>query len=96
MNKYELMVIIDAQKTQPEKDEIYKQTTDCVTKGGGKIVNTQVWLEKQKFIFNIKKRSEGTYYLVNFESETPAVAKMKELLRLNEEILRFLIIKSKS
>ena len=94
MNKYELMVIVDAQKSQPEKEDLYKQTTDAVTKVGGKVINAQVWLDKHKLAFSIKKKNEGTYYLVNFESETSFLAKIKELLRLNEEVLRYLIIKN--
>lgn len=91
MNKYELVVIIDAQKAPPEKEEIYKQLTDAVLKGGGKVNAAQVWLERQKFSFNIKKKSEGTYYLVNFESAASSLAKIKEFLRLNENILRYLL-----
>ena len=91
MNKYELVVIIDAQKAQPEKDEIYKQLNDSVVKGGGKVTGSQVWLERQKFVFNIKKKNEGTYYLVNFESAASSLPKIKEFLRLNENILRYLL-----
>ena len=94
MNKYELMVIVDAQKSQTEKDEVFKQTTDAINKGGGKIINSQVWLDKHRMAFNIKKKSEGTYYQVNFESLSTNLAKVKELLRLNEEILRYLITKN--
>ena len=91
MNKYELVVIIDAQKAQPEKEEIYKQLTDSVVKGGGKVTANQVWLDRQKFVFNIKKKTEGTYYLVNFESAASFLPKIKEFLRLNENILRYLL-----
>lgn len=94
MNKYELVVIIDAQKTQPEKDDVSKQIADAVTKAGAKAVNAQVWLEKQKFVFNIKKKSEGTYYLINFEGAAAILSKIKEALRLNENVLRYLIIKT--
>ena len=94
MNKYELVVIIDAQKAQGEKEEIYKQIVDIVNKAGAKVINAQVWLEKQKFFFTIKKKHEGTYYLVNFEGATSFLVKIKELLRLNENILRYLIIKN--
>ena len=93
MNKYELVVIVDAQKPVGEKEEIYKQITECVVKGGAKVINAQVWLERQRLVFTIKKKTEGTYYLVNFESAGSALAKMKELLRLNENILRYLIIR---
>ncbi len=94
MNKYELVVIIDAQKSQPERDEVYKQVTETIVKAGAVVTNAQVWLEKQKFVFSIKKKLEGTYYLVNFDAASPFLTKIKELLRLNENILRYLIIKN--
>ena len=94
MNKYELVLIVDAQKTDQNKEEVFRQTNDAIAKGGGKIVNSQVWLDKHKLAFSIKRKTEGTYYIVNFESQPSFLAKIKELLRLNEEILRSLIIKN--
>lgn len=94
MNKYELVVIVDSQMAQDQKENVYKQTTDAVTKGGGKVINNQVWLEKFKMAFSIRKCLEGTYYLVKFESLGSAVEKIKQILKLNEEILRFSIIKT--
>ncbi len=94
MNKYELVLIIDAQKSDQEKGDVFKQTNEAITKGGGKIVNSQVWLDKHKMAFSIKRKTEATYYVVNFESQPSFLAKIKELLRLNEEILRSLIIKN--
>ena len=93
MNKYELMSIVNSHLTQDEKDAVYKQATDCVIKGGGKVINAQVWLDKHKMSFAIKKCSEATYYLINFESAAAAMANIRELLRLNENILRYLITK---
>ena len=88
------MIIVDAQKSQTEKEELYKQTHEAITKGGGRVGTGQVWLEKHKMAFNLKRKNEATYYLVNFESAGLHLAKIKELLRLNEEILRSLIIRS--
>ncbi len=93
MNKYELVAIVDAHKAQGEKDEVLKQITDSVAKGGGKVTNAQVWLDKHKMFFNIKKKNEGTYFQVNFDGASIVVAKIKEVLRINEEILRFMILK---
>lgn len=92
-SKYELMVMVDANKSPTEKEEVYRQTQDVITKTGGRVLNTQVWLEKYKMSFSLKKKTEATYYLVTFESEGALLAKMRELLRLNEEILRYLIIR---
>ncbi len=94
MNKYEIMVIVDAQKNQQEKDEVIKQTSDAITKGGGKVTSTAVWLDKHRMAFNIKKKNEGTYYLLGFDSAAASLTKIREFLRLNEEILRCVITKA--
>ena len=91
MDKYELIVIVNAQLNQDEKDSISKQTTDYVSKSGGKIINTQMWLDKYKLSFPIKKCPEGTYYLTNFEAQRPLIANLRESLRLNEKVLRYAI-----
>ena len=93
MRKYELVVIVDAQPTKEEKDAIMKKVTDAIAKVGGKVINNQVWLAKQKFAFKIKRRIEGTYYLVNVEADPSAVIKIRQVLDLIEEVLRFEMIK---
>lgn len=92
-NKYELVTIVNAHLTPDAKESIYKNAMDAVTKNGGKIVNSHVWLEKHKFAFSIKKCLEGTYHLTKFESAGAVIDKIKQLLHLNEEILRFAIIR---
>ncbi len=91
--KYELMVIVDAKLTKEEKDAICKEATDAVDKVGGKVSNNEIWNEKLKLTFPIKKRNEGTYYLINFESEGKEADKIRPILRLKEKILRFAITK---
>ena len=91
MDKYELVVIVNAAISQDEKDSVSKQTTDYVAKIGGKVINTQLWLDKFKMSFPIKKCPEGTYFLTNFESQRTAIDNLKESLRLNEKILRYAI-----
>jgi len=93
MNKYEMVVILDAQKTQEEKDAIAKQAVDAVQKNDGKVINSAVWLEKQKLSFRIKRCGEGTYYLINFEGQGETAAKVRQLLKINEEILRTAIFR---
>lgn len=89
--KYELVIIVDALLPQEQKEAIAKEAVDGVTKAGGKVINSKVWLEKQRFSFKIKKISEGTYYLINFEAESRVIADLRQRLRLNERVLRFLI-----
>jgi len=87
--KYELVVIVDAKGPQESKESVRKQVTDLINKHGGKVINSQVWLEKHKMTFQMKKCDEGTYYLINFEGPSEIIGKIKPVLRLNESILRF-------
>lgn len=91
MDKYELMVLVKGQSPQEEKDAIYKQTTEAITKNGGKVVSNQVWLEKHKLAFSIQKCWEATFYLIKFDAATSAIEKMRQAIRLNEGVLRYLI-----
>ena len=90
-NKYELVVIVESKLTGDEKESIYKEVTETIIKGGGKIINSHVWLERQRLTFPIKRQHEGTYYLINFEAPGPLAKKMDPVLRLNERLLRYLI-----
>jgi len=96
MNKYELVYIVDAHAPQAARDEITKQVSDAALKSDVKVINSQVWLERHRMSFPIKKVWEGTYYLLNIEAPTAAVNKMQAFLRLNEQILRFLAIRQEN
>ncbi len=92
MNKYELVVVVDGMASQEEKEPVLRDATEAVSKNEGKVINSQMWLDKHKLSFNMKKCTHGTYYLVNFESKPSAIEKIKQTLNLNEKILRFLVI----
>lgn len=93
MTKYELVYIVDAHAPQSTKEEIAKQVSDAMAKAGVKLVNTQVWMERQRIAFPIKKVVEGTYYMVQCEGTSGAVNKLQSILRINEQVLRFLVIR---
>jgi len=93
MDKYEMVVVVDATIPQEEKETVVKEVGDAIGKCDGQVINSQIWLEKQKIAFPIKKCWEGTYYTINFESQRSAFGKLKDILKLNEKILRSLIVK---
>ena len=94
MNKYEMVIILDAQLPTEAKEATCKQVTDSIGKCEGKVINSQLWLDKQKLSFNIKKCVSGAYYLLNFECLSSAVEKIKQLLKINDSVLRFVIYQS--
>jgi len=90
--KYDLMIMVKAQLSQSEKESLFKQAEAAVTKGEGKINQSKIWIDKHMLDFKIQKCSEVTYYLIEFESTPGAVEKIKQTLKLNEDILRFMIV----
>jgi small subunit ribosomal protein S6 len=94
MNKYELVYIVDAHAPQGTKDDIAKQVVDSLAKSEIKVTNNQLWLDRHKMSFPIRKIVEGTYYLLNLEAKSSSITKLQGILRLNEQILRFMTIRA--
>jgi len=93
MYKYEAMFIIKPDLSEAERKAVYEQVKDAVTKVGGKVLSADVWSEKRQLTFTIKKHREGLYYLMQFNAPGDAVAKLKIAYRLNEQILRVMILR---
>jgi small subunit ribosomal protein S6 len=94
MNKYEAMFIIKPELTEEERKALFVQIADAVTKNGGKVNTADIWSERRKLTFPIAKKDEGVYYLARFELPSAGIDKLKYTFKLNENILRVLILKN--
>ena len=74
ISKYELVFIVDAQLTDEEKESVCKGVTEIISKAGGKVINRQVWLERQKFTFLIKKKTPTIKAITKIRIATPTIA----------------------
>ena len=92
MNKYEAMFIIKPDLTEDERKALLAQIGDTVAKNGGSVTNAAVWSEKRRLTFTLKKHQEGVYYLANFTAPAEAIVKLKYAFKLNEQILRVMIL----
>ena len=86
-HQYELMVIIN-----PEIDERQVPTTldkflAVITNDGGSIENVDVW-GRRRLAYEIQKKTEGIYAVVNFTSTSDAAQELDRQLKLNEQIMR--------
>ena len=89
--KYELVIILDAKLNPDEKEALSKELSSLITRYGGKVINSRLWIERQRLSFSIKKRQEGSYYLIQFEGEGSVAKKIEADLRIHESVLRFAI-----
>jgi small subunit ribosomal protein S6 len=92
MSKYEVVFIVDSRLSDGEKKDVVKQVEDLINKLGGKVVDSKVWIDRQKMAFAIKKAWEGAYYLMIVEMPGSEVARFRRELQINERVLRFLIV----
>lgn len=91
-HRYEMMVIID-----PEVDERTAATNldkflNVVKTDGGSVEKVDIW-GKRKLAYEIKKRSEGIYAVVNFESSPAAAQELDRQLSLSEAVLRTKVLR---
>lgn len=95
MGNYEAMFIIKPDLSDTDKKLLFNQISDAIVKNNGNVSQANVWSEKRKLYFSIKKYREGVYYLVNFTIGTDAIARLEQIYKLNENILRVLITRTK-
>ena len=92
MNQYEGMFIIN---TTMDSNAIRKTTQDIqdiLTREGGQIVGVEEW-GRRKLAYLVKKHADGHYVLVNFDLAPDKVARVRSLFLLNEQILRFILLR---
>ena len=92
MRHYELMVILDPELEERTVAPSLDRFLNVVRKGGGSVENVNIW-GRRKLAYEIKKKAEGIYAVVDLQATPEAVAELDRQLRLNESILRTKVIR---
>jgi small subunit ribosomal protein S6 len=92
MRPYETMVVfdttVDAQSIQVALD----RALDTIRNNGGEPGSIDRW-GKRPLAYEIKKRKEGYYVLVEFAGVPVTVDELDRILTLSDEVLRFKILR---
>lgn len=91
MNNYELMYIIPSQSTDEEKEAQIALVNSMIEKDGGKIESVER-IGNRKLAYEIQKKREGFYVLVNFTAGEKVPNKLASLLSITNGILRYIIV----
>lgn len=95
MRHYETMFIIKPTLVEEEikaKIDFFKEV---ITKNGGTI-QTCLDMGMRNLAYQIKKQSRGYYFVIYFMANPELTFELERLYRINEDILRFIIIKYES
>lgn len=92
MNKYELVVVVNAVIEDDARAAVIEKAKDLITRFGGTISGVDEW-GKKRLAYEIQKMNEGFYYFIKFEAETTAIAEIESQMRIMDNVLRYLCVK---
>ena len=93
MRQYELMIILDPEIEERTVAPSLDKYLSVVKTDGGTVDKVDIW-GRRRLAYDIKKKSEGIYAVVDFKA-TPATAKeLDRQLGLNEVVLRTKILRT--
>jgi len=93
MQLYETGLIFDPQLEEAGYDEEFKKVTDLIEANSGKIQKIDRW-GIRKLAYQIKKKSQGYYGFVYYNAPGGVPSLLENVLRINENCLRFMTIVS--
>jgi small subunit ribosomal protein S6 len=87
MRRYELMVILDPDLEERTVAPSLDQFLNVVRNGGGTVDKVDLW-GRRRLSYEISKKSEGIYAVVDLTAEPAVVKELDRQLNLNESVLR--------
>ncbi|MBT0758972.1 30S ribosomal protein S6 [Campylobacter lari] len=92
MRHYEVLFILKPTLTEEEASAKLEFVKEILTKNGAEIESV-VPMGTRKLAYKIKKYERGTYFVIYFKAPTNLIAELERVLRITEEVIRFLIVK---
>ena len=89
--KYELMYILVNSASDEEKEAMIEKINALITKNGG-VVESVDKIGSKKLAYEIDKKHDGYYVLVNFTAESSVPATVTNTLRITEGVLRYIVV----
>ena len=87
MRAYELMVILDPEIDERTVAPSLDKFLNVIRNDGGTIENVDIW-GKRRLAYEINKKAEGIYAVLDLNCTPAAVQEMDRQLNLNEAVLR--------
>ena len=91
MNKYESIIIINPSIEEEAMKAIISKYTDLINSEGSVEIVTE--MGKKKLAYEIQKNKEAYYVVFNFESKPELIAELERQYRIDDKILKFIVVK---
>ena len=92
MRHYEIMVILDASLEERTVAPSLDTYLNVIRTAGGSVEKLDVW-GRRRLAYEIAKKTEGIYAVIDLQATPAAVAELDRQLGLNESVLRTKVLR---
>ena len=92
MRRYEMMIILDPGLEENTIQPSLDQFLTVIRDGGGSVDKVDVW-GRRRLAYDIDKKSEGIYAVIDMLAEPDTVRELDRQLSLNEAVLRTKVLR---
>jgi small subunit ribosomal protein S6 len=92
MRKYEVMYIIRPNIEEEAKKALTERFSGILTDNGAEVSEAKDW-GKRRLAYEINDFRDGYYQLIKVNAEPAAVEEFSRLAKINEDIIRHIVIK---
>lgn len=92
MNFYEAVFIVKQDASASHVESVAQEAVSIIKEYGGEVSKTE-FCGLRNLAYPINKSKRGHYVLLNIASGTEGIKEFERKIRLNEDVIRFLIIK---
>ena len=92
-HQYELMVILDPEIDERTVAPSLDKFLNVIRNDGGTIDNVDIW-GRRRLAYEINKKNEGIYAVVNFTSNSAATDELDRQLKLSEAVMRTKVLRA--
>lgn len=92
MRSYELLMIVRPDVEDAAAQATVEKFTGLITAQGGEIEKVDAW-GKRRLAYEINDYKDGIYTLVYFKGEPSVAAELDRVLKITDEVIRFLIVR---
>ena len=92
-HQYELMVILDPEIDERTVAPSLDKFLNVIRTDGGSIDNVDIW-GRRRLAYEINKKNEGIYAVVNFTATSAATVELDRQLSLSEAVIRTKVLRA--
>ena len=92
-HQYELMVILDPEIDERTVAPSLDKFLNVIRNDGGSIDNIDIW-GRRRLAYEINKKTEGIYAVVNFTANSDATVELDRQLKLSEAVMRTKVLRA--